>query len=272
MVEQENEMGLAYLDSCDQMPLLLIHGFPLNSMMWEIQLEDLGDAARVLAPDLRGFGYSAVPSLPYSMDLLARDCAGLLDYLGITRPVVVCSLSMGGYVALEFYRQFPERVAGLILAATRAAPDSDEGKAGRDEMIKLVEAEGVTAVVAGMLPKLMSPGIYEAEPNVVEFVQEMMESASVEGVVGALGAMRDRPDSRPTLTEIDVPVLVIHGADDQLIPQAEAKAMADAVEGSLFEIVPDAGHLPNIEQPDIFNDAVIDFVEMVEELLYSQEY
>lgn len=261
MNDQTYDFGLAYLDSCDRMPLLLVHGFPFNSSMWEPQVEDVGEAARVIAPDLRGFGRSDAPPAPYNVGMFAEDCASLLLHLGIEGPVIIGGLSMGGYVALEFYRRYPERVAGLVLASTRAGADSTEGKAGRDKAAETARSQGTKAIADSMLPKLLAPQNYEEQPDVVEFLQEMMEGASVEGVVGALMAMRDRPDSTPMLADIDVPTLIIHGADDQLIPVAEAEAMFAAIPDAELVIVPDAGHVPNLENPDDFNDALLDFVE-----------
>ncbi|MCB8983570.1 MAG: alpha/beta fold hydrolase [Ardenticatenaceae bacterium] len=272
MSESSDDFGLAYIDSCDQLTLLCIHGFPFSSAMWEPQVEDLSGVARVIAPDLRGHGRSEAASPPYTMSMLADDCVGLLDFLGIESPVVVCGLSMGGYVAFEIYRQYPERVAGLILASTRAKADTPEGKAGRDATIEKAKKQGVTAVAADMLPKLLAPQTYEEDDEVADFVQEMMEGTSLEGMVGALQAMRDRPDSTPLLAEIDVPTLIIHGADDQLIPVAEARAMKAAIKGAQLVVIPDAGHLPNLEQIDMFSDAVIDFVDALTENDHDHEH
>lgn len=261
MTEQAEDFGMAYLDSCDRLSLLLIHGFPLSSAMWELQIEDLGDMVRVVAPDLRGHGRSGAAPPPYDMTMLADDCADLLDYLAIPGPVIVGGLSMGGYIAFEFYRRYPDRVAGLILAATRAGADTPEGKAGRDKMAETTRTDGVEAVVATMLPKLFAPDTYDEQSDVVEFAQEIMETTSVEGAVGALMAMKGRPDSTPTLATIDVPTLIIHGADDQLIPLAEAQAMHKAIADSQLVVISHAGHLPNLEQPDEFSDAVADFLQ-----------
>ncbi len=260
MTEKYDDFTMAYQDTCDQQVLLLIHGFPLDSAMWELQLQDLADVARVIAPDLRGHGRSDSVPGPYSMELFSKDIAGLLDYLNIDQPVVVCGLSMGGYIALDFYRRYPERVAGLILTATRAGADSDEGKAGRSKSVATVEAEGTEPIIAGMLPKLMAPDSYE-DDELVDFVKEIMEGTSVEGMIGALQAMRDRPDSTSTLGKIAVPTLIIHGENDQLIPVAEAEAMYRAIEEAEMVVIENAGHLPNLEQPDVFNDAVVDFLE-----------
>ena len=127
------EFNMAYEDSSDRVPVLLIHGYPLSNMLWDLQIGDLSDIARLIAPDLRGHGQTDPTDPPYSMGLFAEDCANLLDQLGMTGPVVVGGLSMGGYVAFEFARRYPERVAGLILAATRAGADSPEVKDARDK-------------------------------------------------------------------------------------------------------------------------------------------
>jgi pimeloyl-ACP methyl ester carboxylesterase len=266
MMNHEDDFTMAYQDSCDQMPLLLIHGFPLNSAMWEPQLEDLADLARVIAPDLRGHGHSESVPGPYTMAMLANDCASLLDHLGIDIPVVVCGMSMGGYVALEFYRRYPQQVAGLILVATRAGADSPEGKANRDKLADAVRREGVGAAISAMLPKLMGPQTYGDDPELVEIVTEMMKATSVEGAVGALMAMRERPDSTATLAEIDVPTLIIHGADDAIIPVSEAEAMQAAIQNAQLVVIPAAGHMVNLEQADAFSDAVADFLDaLIEE-------
>lgn len=256
-----DDFTMAYQDSADGLTLLMIHGFPLNSSMWELQMEDLATMARLIAPDLRGHGFSDPAAGPYSMEMLAKDCAGLLDRLAIETPVIVCGHSMGGYVAFEFCRRYPERVAGLILVGTRPGADSAEGKAGREKTAESVRTEGPQVVVKTMLPKLFAPATYESDQEVVEFVEDMMTHTSANGMIGALLAMRDRPDSTPDLADLDIPVLIIHGADDKLIPPSEAHAMHEAFPDSQLVIIPGAGHLPNLERPDEFNDAVVDFLE-----------
>lgn len=252
---------MSYEDSCDRVPVLWIHGFPLSNQLWDYQIDDLADVARQIAPDLRGFGGSEATEPPCSLETYSADCSRLLDHLGFRGPVVVGGLSMGGYIALDFYRRYPERVAGLILAATRAGADSAEAQAGRDQAAALAGAEGVGPIAEGMLPKLFAPSTLPEQPELVAFVREMMLSASVKGVQGALAAMRDRPDSTLLLTTIDVPTLIIHGQDDQLIPVAEAKAAGKAVPEAKLVILPASGHLPNLEQPEEFNDAVRAFLE-----------
>lgn len=266
MPEQErNDFTLAYQDSCSGPTILLIHGFPLNSSMWESQIEDLSDMARVLAPDLRGFGLSEATPAPYSMEMMADDCMGLLDSLGVQEPVIVCGLSMGGYIAFEFYRRFPDWVAALVLTATRAGADDEAGRASRDKMIASVRERGVEPVSRAMVPKLLAPDTYERNEMLVNFVREMVETSTPEGLVGALEAMKARPDSTPMLADISVPVLIIHGEADQIIPVSQAEAMRDAIPNTKLVVLPGAGHLPNLEQADAFNEAVWDFLQSLEE-------
>jgi pimeloyl-ACP methyl ester carboxylesterase len=240
-------------------PLFFIHGYPLNRHIWDPQLESLADTARLIAPDLRGHGDSDVTSGPYSMDMLADDCLALLEALGITGPAVLCGLSMGGYVSFAFYRKYPERVAGLILAATRSGEDSPEGKANRDKAADLARQGGPGAIVESMLPKMLSPKSYAERSGLVDSVREIMLSSSLDGILGDLMGMKSRPDSTPALNLIDKPTLILHGNDDQLIPTSEAIAMHAAIPGARLQLLPDAGHLLNIEQPLLFNKAVREF-------------
>ncbi|MDE3091075.1 MAG: alpha/beta fold hydrolase [Chloroflexota bacterium] len=243
-------------------PLLLLHGFPLDRTLWATQVRGLADIARVIAPDLRGFGESGMPQGTVTMDVYADDLRGLLDALGV-KSAVVAGLSMGGYVALAFYRRNASRVRGLILADTKAGPDSAEGKKGRDDNIALARAQGAAAVGDKMLPKMLTPKTAAERPDVTDAARVMMARQSVAGVVGALEAMRDRPDSTPTLADITVPTLVVTGAEDTLIPPKEAEAMRDAIRGARLVSIPSAAHLANFEQPDAFNRAVREFLKSV---------
>lgn len=229
--------------------VLLIHGFPLDRTIWEPQAQVLGNQYRVITPDLRGFGQSQATPPPYSMDTYVDDLRALLDHLGVHRAVVG-GLSMGGYVTFSFYRKHPDRVLGLILVDTKAGPDTPEGKQGRDDMADLARREGAQAVADRMLPKLYAPATYEHNPALIERTRHMMEAASVDGIVGALKAMRDRPDSTPLLSQIRVPSLVIVGQEDALTPVSEAQKMAEHMPGAHLEVIPGAGHLSSLEQPE----------------------
>ena len=255
------ELNIAYEEQGSGIPLLFIHGFPLNRQMWRPQIAALSASAHVLAPDLRGHGETMPTPAPYSMDMLADDCAAFLEATGVSQPVVVCGMSMGGYITLAFYRRHRERVAGLILAATRASADTPEGKANRDKSVGQVRELGIRPVVDSMLPKMMAPTTYAAHPDLVSHVKEIMEATSPEVMVGALLGLKERPDSTAMLAQIDVPILILHGLDDQLIPFKEAEVMHAGIRNSQLHLLQDAGHLLNLEQPALFNQVLSDFLE-----------
>lgn len=251
---------LAYERIGSGIPLLFIHGYPLSRKIWNPQMDALSDIASIIAVDLRGHGESYPFEGEYRMDLLAEDCHRLLSDLQIKLPIVVCGLSMGGYTTLALFRKYPDLFKGIILTSTRPGPDSPEGKANRDAGIKNVREHGVAFIVDNTLPKLVSPVTFASNQPLVNTIHDIMMETSANGVVGALQGMRDRPDSTPLLSQVECPSLIIHGADDQQIPVAEAETMHQHLPGSRLVIIPEAGHLPNMEQPDVFNQAVREFL------------
>jgi 3-oxoadipate enol-lactonase len=250
--------ALAHADVGRGLPVVLLHAFPLNRSMWEPQIAALLAECRCLVPDLRGFGASP-KSGPYSMDVYADDVIALLDALQIERAVVA-GLSMGGYVALNIMRRYPRRVRALVLADTRAAADTAEGLQKRDELIALARSEGSPAIADRQITGLIGKSTREKQPELVERIRSLMAAESVDGIVGALQAMRARADSNPLLPTIDVPTLVVVGEEDVVTPVKDARAMHEQIPGSRLEIIPGAGHLSNLERPAAFNAALSDFV------------
>ena len=241
--------------------MLFIHGFPLDRTMWRHLVATLTGWRRI-APDLRGMGLSEVPADSYTVAEYADDLAELLAVLDVDEAVV-CGLSMGGYIAFELLRRHPGKVMGLVLVSTRAAPDDAQGKNSRDDMIRTVEQGGPEAIVDRMLPKLLAPSSLTAMPQVVEHVRTMIAGNPKRGVIGALEAMRDRVDATSLLNEINVPTLVVAGREDQLIPAAQSKKLADAIPGAQFTQIPEAGHIPPMEQPIAMSRVVREFLEAI---------
>ncbi len=242
-----NDVATAVDVQGDGMAVLFVHGFPLDRTVWRHVIAPLTGRRRI-APDLRGLGLSDAPASGYSIPQYADDMVSLLDLLGAA-SCVVCGLSMGGYVALDMVRRYPERIAGLILVNSRAEGDGPAARDARDEMIRMVEQEGTGALADLLAPKLLAPESQAAMPTVVERVRTMIESAPPAGVIGALRAMKDRPDATDVLGRIAVPTLVIAGREDQLIPVDYARSMATAIPGAQFTLIPGAGHLVPMEQP-----------------------
>jgi YbgC/YbaW family acyl-CoA thioester hydrolase len=237
--------------------VLFVHGFPLDRNVWRHQLDTLTGFRRI-APDLRGMGRSDAPDLGYSMATYAEDLVALLDALG-EGQVVLCGLSLGGYVAFEFLRRWRERVRGLILLDTRAEADSAEGRRARDTLIGRVREQGAIAAAEAMLPRFFTP---QVSADIIERVRTTILETPVAGLVGALSAMRERPDSTPLLgTLTGIPTLILVGAEDAITPPAIAQGMAAAIPGARLMEIPGAGHLPVIEQPVPTTRAILKFLQ-----------
>lgn len=237
---------------------MFVHGFPHHRKLWAPQLRALAGHSRAIAVDLPGFGESSMPQR-FSMEAWADTLARFLDALSIDRAIIA-GLSMGGYVTFAFWRLHRDRVLALVLADTRAGADTEEGKAKRRETIELARREGPTAVARAMLPGMVGKSTREREPSVVATMRAMLESATVDSIVGASEAMIARADSTPLLPTIDVPTLIICGEEDVLTPPKESRAMHAAIPGSRLEIIPGAGHVSNIERPAAVNQVLAEFV------------
>lgn len=234
--------------------IIWIHGFPLSSRIFHEQLDIMG--ARHLMPDLSGFGRAPEPAGETTMDSYAREVLALLDERGIQRAVFA-GFSMGGYVLLAAARLAPQRFAGAILIDTRETADTPEIKKGRYETMKKVKEQGVKVVADAMLPKLLTP---KAAPHLVEEVKTMMLSSSAAGVMAALKAMAERPDSSDLLPRLAVPALVVVGAGDTITPPSDSERMAKLLPRATLVTIPNAAHLSNLEQPAQFNEAIQEFL------------
>src|ERR671916_927076 len=258
-VAESRSTGLAMwyrdLGAGDADPLLLLHAFPLNGKMFEPQMEALSASGRVIAPDFPGFGRS--PRTPAQPDVgyYAGCVRALLDRLEIPR-VVLGGVSMGGYVAFECMRSFPERVSGLVLANTRPDADTEEARKTRKEMALRVAQEGIGVLVDLQMGRLLSERTRAENRDVVERVEEIILENTPDGAVAALGAMRERPDSTHTLGKIDVPALVIGGAEDSISSPEVMEEMAGKMPRAHHLTLPGVGHLSSLEDPEGFNEAL----------------
>jgi pimeloyl-ACP methyl ester carboxylesterase len=241
-------------------PLVLLHAFPLDGRMWAPQVEALAGSYQVIVPDFRGFGAAMDQAVSEAgMDLLADDVARLLDDRGLDR-VVLGGLSLGGYVALAFMRRHADRVSGLVLLDTKATADGDQAREDRLRMAERVLAEGNGFVPEAMLPKLLGETSREHRPELVEKVTALIREQAPEAVAGAQRGMAARPDSTDLLGTIRVPTLVVTGEEDAVAGPEVGRELAAGIPGARFLLVEEAGHLANLEQPEIVNEALLDFL------------
>jgi 3-oxoadipate enol-lactonase len=234
--------------------LVLLHAFPLCAEMWRPQLAAVPPGWRFVAPDLRGFGTSdpRPTDVAPSVDDYAEDVEALLDTLALDR-VVVAGLSMGGYAAFSLLRRRPGRVAGLVLADTRAEADGETARAARDGMIDTLAAGGPPAVFEKMQPGLLGQTTRTSRPAVVAEVRALALAQSAGAIRRAILRLKSRPDSTPLLTAIACPALVVVGEEDQITTPDVARGLSQAIAGAELAVIPSAGHLSNFERPEEFN-------------------
>jgi len=243
-------------------PLLLLHAFPLDHAMWQRQMP-LADHLRLIVPDQRGFGGSG-DSLPESIEQLAADAVALLDALHVAGPAVLCGVSMGGYVAQHVATRHPERVAALVLVDTKLEADTPEARAGRADLAAKVGRLGQGILADAMIPRLLAassearalPGRVEAEA----ILRRSIMAQPVTTIQAALSALGSRPDMTEAMRQADMPTLLVVGAEDVITPPSCLEAAEGIIPKAKLLEVPLAGHLVPLEQPDVFNRAVLEFL------------
>jgi 3-oxoadipate enol-lactonase len=240
--------------------LLLVHGHPFNRSMWRPQATAAATAGwRVVVPDLRGYGETNVVPGKTPFDVFAADLAALLDHLAIQK-VVLGGLSMGGQIVMEFARQYPRRVRGLVLAATFAQADTDEGRQHRNAMADRLVGEGMGPYAGEVLPRMLAARSISALPAVAEQVMAMMCATDPEGAAAALRGRSERPSYEETLATLTVPALIVVGSEDAFTTRGDAERMRDLARDSELLWLDGIGHMPNLESPDAFNAALIRFL------------
>ncbi len=235
-----NGLTIAYSRHGEGTPLVLIHGFPLDHSIWQDLIPHLEVEFEVILPDLRGFGMSASATEPYGMSDMADDIAGLLDHLEIG-TTALAGHSMGGYVALAFASKYPQRIRGFGLVSSQALADPPDRKQGRYKTAEDVQQKGVGVVVETMAPKL------SAHPGVQDYARGLIARQSSEGIIGALKAMAEREDGTSVLSALSVPITLVHGDADALIPIERAREIKSLAPAAHLTELPGIGHLPMME-------------------------
>ncbi|MCA9195307.1 MAG: alpha/beta hydrolase [Planctomycetales bacterium] len=240
--------------------LVFLHGFPLTSELWKDQITPLSEHFQVLVPDLRGFGSSDNPYGQFSLSDLAADVECVRQHLAPDKGLHLCGLSMGGYVAFEYWRQYPQHLKSLILTNTKPGGDSAAAVAARQNMAARVTIDGTAAAVADMPLRLLADSSREC---LISQVQKMMYSVPAETIAHAQLAMIDRLDFSPLLEKIKTPTFVVAGEHDLLCPPNESEAWANQIPKARFACVPGTGHLTPLEAPSEFNRRLIEFLNTI---------
>lgn len=255
------QINLAFTDAGNGPAVLFFHGYPFDRSMWSSQSDALTAAGfRAIVPDLRGFGETPFSGEIATMDDMARDAAALLDRLGVEK-CVVCGLSMGGYVAFEFASLFPGRVSGLVLAGTRAPADNEQEKGVREQQVQTMLRAGMVPISIATLPKLLAARTVTEKREVVKRVREMITRCDPKAAAAAQRGMASRRDYTEDLSRITVPTLIVVGREDPIRPVADAEFMHRGIRNSQLEIIEDAAHMTNMEQPEVFNRTMIEFLK-----------
>lgn len=264
-IEIDAQFQVEYSQSGEGPPLVFLHAFPMNHKMWAGQMEEFQSDWNVIAPNARGFGNTS----PFSttpidggptIAQMAEDLNAFLDTLKITEPIVLCGLSMGGYTALNFMREYSHRVRALVLCDTRADADGTEALAKREENIRVVREQGSWNLAEKMTEVLLGKTTREKHPELVLQVLQWGSDQTVTTIADALTALRDRLDMTDSLSEISVPTLLIFGEEDALVPPAAIQTLQQGISGVQLETISGAGHLPNLEEPQKFNSALSNFL------------
>jgi pimeloyl-ACP methyl ester carboxylesterase len=227
--------------------LVLVHGFPLDRRIWQGVVPKLPPAVRLILPDLRGHGRSALPPGPCTIDDYARDLLGLLDELAIAKAFIA-GHSMGGYILFAIHRIAPDRIAGGALVSSRALADTEDGRKTREATAQRAEKEG-PGFLAGTMPE---KAVGSSPPaGVLDTLRTVIRSAQAKGVAAASRAMASRPDATPQLSRVTFPMVVFAGRGDKIVPAAESEAMAKAIPGAKLVWCEQSGHVPMLEEPDL---------------------
>ncbi len=251
--------GLEVQDGGSGTPLFLLHGFPLSSGIFDAVRPVIQRAGRMVTVDLRGFGLSDAPECRYGIPDLAEDVIRVADRLGLDR-FVLGGHSMGGYVALQVAAEHRDRLSGLVLVDTRAAADGESAAERRREAAAAIRAGGRETFLDGLLPGLVGRSTRERQPELLDELRDMAAGVPDHVLTACLDGMRARPDRRSLLGELDLPALVMVGAEDELVPVEEARATAEALPRGRLKVVPEAGHTPTVERPVVAGDAIAVFV------------
>ncbi|MES2727764.1 MAG: alpha/beta hydrolase [Bacteroidota bacterium] len=255
-----NNVQLSYNDIGEgSIPVIFMHGYPFDKTMWQLQLDFLKSGYRLISFDIRGFGKSTDEESHLSIDLFGEDLIALMDKLDIDKAIV-CGLSMGGFIALNAQKRFPDRFAALILCDTQCIADTTEVKEKRKKIINEIAVDGVATFNEGFIKNVFHKDSLSNKKELVEQLRSVVFANSPHIITMGQTALAERSETCSTLNEITIPTLIICGREDIVTPLAQSEMMHKTIKGSILHVIDNAGHVSNLEQPDEFNKHLLDFL------------
>ena len=245
------------------LPVVFIHGFPFSHAMWDEQAKMAGERFQVLTYDIRGHGMSDIGDGQYTIEGHVDDLFALLTTLNIEKPVIV-GLSMGGYIALRALERDQNRFRAAVLCDTRSESDSNEAKLKRFGVIGAVKRTGSEAFANDFAKAVFSPGAESRVPGAVKLIKSIIGHTPPLSIAGNQLALASRTDTTASLASIKIPVLILVGEHDLTTPVAASEAMHARIPGSRFFVIPNAAHMSNLENPEVFNATLMEFLTGVE--------
>jgi pimeloyl-ACP methyl ester carboxylesterase len=262
-----NDLAVSYIDegTTNSPTIIFIHGFPLNKLMWEKQIEILKENYRVIAYDIRGHGNTGIGNDNFSIDLFVKDLLSLMDVLKIDKTIL-CGFSMGGYIALNAIENYPERFNALLLCDTNCAADMPEAKEKRMKTIESIKEKGLEQYAEESLKKLFAPISFSKNIKEIAIVREMIMKTSRQSLYKTLHALAERAETCTRIHKLKVPVLIMVGKEDEITPPDVALLMHEKIKGSIIHIIDLAGHLSNMENSSEFNNQLSGFLSSIRHL------
>jgi 3-oxoadipate enol-lactonase len=258
---QTNNLHTCYVDyGHGEIPVIFVHGFPFDKFSWNPQIDYLKDSYRVIAYDIRGFCKSTTDDIKASIGLFAEDLIGLMDALHIPKAVV-CGLSMGGYIVLNAVQHYPDRFDAIVLCDTQCVADTAEGKEKRYQAIQQIENNGLHQFAESFLEKIFSASTLKDKKEIVDKIRNTILGTPIPTMARTLNALAQRLETASILETIKVPTLILCGAEDAVTPPKQSKYLHDHISGSKYYEIPGAGHMSNLEQADIFNGHLKQFLD-----------
>jgi pimeloyl-ACP methyl ester carboxylesterase len=257
--------GLNVVESGEgnQQAIVFIHAFPLCNRMWDKQVEAFKQNYRIIAYDLRTFGYSEPGDGHFMIDHHVSDLISITDSLGLGKPII-CGLSMGGYIALRALEMHQNKFKAAILCDTKAESDNNPTKIKRAEQMQQIRSGARDQFTENFIKAALTEANFTEKTELVEFLKTMIGWQKNEAITGALMTLAARTDTTESLEKFDLPMLIIVGKDDKLTPQEFSKIIYGKTKNSDLKIISNSGHLPNLENPEEFNAAISEFLKELE--------